>query len=78
MANSKYWNEKIETMPRAELEKLQLRKLKEQLKHCYEDSAFYRKKFQDAGLKPDDIKTLEDIINFIKGLILARIIIYIH
>jgi phenylacetate-CoA ligase len=61
MANSKYWNEKIETMPRAELEKLQLRKLREQLKHCYEDSAFYRKKFKDAGLKPEDIKTLEDI-----------------
>ena len=61
MANSKYWNEKIETMPRAELEKLQLRKLKEQLKHCYEDSAFYRKKFKEAVLKPEDIKTLEDI-----------------
>ena len=61
MANSKYWNEKIETMPRAELEKLQLRKLKEQLKHCYEDSTFYRKKFKEAGLKPEDIKTLEDI-----------------
>jgi phenylacetate-CoA ligase len=61
MANSKYWNEKIETMPRAELEKLQLRKLKEQVKHCYEDSTFYRKKFKDAGLKPEDIKTLEDI-----------------
>ena len=61
MANSKYWNEKIETMPRAELERLQLRKLKEQLKHCYEDSTFYRKKFKEAGLKPEDIKTLEDI-----------------
>jgi phenylacetate-CoA ligase len=61
MANSKYWNEKIETMPRTELEKLQLRKLKEQVKHCYEDSAFYRKKFKDAGLKPEDIKTLEDL-----------------
>ena len=61
MANSKYWNEKIETMPRAELEKLQLRKLKEQLKHCYEDSTFYRKKFKEAGLKPEDIKTLKDL-----------------
>ena len=61
MANSKYWNEKIETMPRAELEKLQLRKLKEQVKHCYGDSAFYRKKFKDAGLKPEDIKTLKDL-----------------
>jgi len=61
MANSKYWNEKIETMPRTELANLQLRKLKEQVKHCYENSAFYRKKFKDAGLKPEDIKTLEDI-----------------
>jgi phenylacetate-CoA ligase len=61
MANSKYWNEKIETMPRAELRKLQLGKLKEQVKHCYGESAFYRKNFKDAGLKPDDIQTLEDI-----------------
>ncbi len=61
MANGKYWNEKIETMSRQELRKHQLGKLKEQVKHCYEDSAFYRKKFKDAGLKPDDIKTLEDI-----------------
>ena len=44
-----------------ELRKYQLGKLKEQVKHCYEDSAFYRKKFKDAGFKPEDIKTLEDI-----------------
>jgi phenylacetate-CoA ligase len=61
MVNSKYWNEKTETMPVQELRKHQLSKLKEQVKHCYEDSAFYRKKFKDAGLKPDDIKTLDDI-----------------
>jgi phenylacetate-CoA ligase len=61
MANSKYWNEKIETMPLQELRKLQLRKLREQVKHCYDNSSFYQKKFKDAGLKPDDIKTLEDI-----------------
>jgi phenylacetate-CoA ligase len=61
MANSKYWNEKIETMPLQELRKLQLGKLKEQVKHCYDNSAFYRKKFKDAGLKPADIKTLEDL-----------------
>ena len=61
MANSKYWNEKIETMPLQELRKLQLRKLREQVKHCYDNSSFYQKKFKDAGLKPDDIKTFEDI-----------------
>ncbi len=60
MTNGKYWNEKIETMPIDELRKHQLAKLKEQVKHCYDNSAFYRKKFKIAGLKPNNIKTLED------------------
>jgi len=61
MAISKYWNEKVETMPVPELRKHQFRKLKKQVKHCYDNNAFYHKKFKDAGLKPDDLKTLEDI-----------------
>ena len=61
MANGKYWNEKIETVPVPELRKHQLGKLKKQVKHCYDHSAFYRKKFKNAGLKPEDIKTWEDI-----------------
>jgi phenylacetate-CoA ligase len=61
MNSSKYWNEKIETMPVPELRKHQLRKLKQQVNYCYGNSAFYHKKFDSAGLKPDDIKTLEDV-----------------
>ncbi len=61
MANDKYWNEKIETMPPEEIRKHQLQKLKEQVKHCYENSVFYRKKFDSIGLKPEDIKSLEDL-----------------
>ncbi len=61
MKNGKYWNEKIETVPVPELRKHQLRKLKEQVQYCYENSTFYRQKFKNAGLKPEDIKTLEDI-----------------
>jgi phenylacetate-CoA ligase len=61
MTIGKYWNEKIETMPVKELRKHQLGRLKEQVKHCYDNSTFYRKKFRDAGLKPENIKTLEDI-----------------
>jgi phenylacetate-CoA ligase len=61
MTTSKYWNEKIETMPVPELRKHQLQKLKGQVKHCYENSKFYQKKFKTAGLKPEDIKTLEDL-----------------
>jgi len=61
LANGKYWNEKIETLPPEELRKHQLQKLKEQVKHCYESSAFYHKKFDSVGLKPEDIKSLEDL-----------------
>jgi len=61
MTISKYWNEKIETIPVPELRKYQLGRLKEQVKNCYENSKFYRLKFKKAGLKPESIKTLEDI-----------------
>jgi len=61
ISDSKYWNEKIETMPIVELRKHQLKKLKEQVKHCFENSKFYRQKFDNAGLKPESIKTLDDI-----------------
>lgn len=62
MAAGKYWNQQLETMPRADIQKLQLQKLKEQVKYCYENSSFYRKKFDAVGLKPEDIKTLADIV----------------
>ena len=59
--NNSFWNEKIETMPRAEVEKHQLKLLKEKVKFCYENTAFYKKKFKSMGVSPDDIKTLEDV-----------------
>ncbi len=61
MAIGKYWNEKIETLPAHEIKKHQLQKLKEQVKHCYENSAFYKKKFASVGLKPQDIQSLDDL-----------------
>ncbi len=61
MSISKYWNERIETIPVPELRKYQLVRLKEQVKNCYENCKFYRLKFKKAGLKPESIKTLEDI-----------------
>jgi phenylacetate-CoA ligase len=61
LANDKYWNEKIETLPPEEIKKIQLQKLKELVKHCYEKSAFYQKKFDSVGLKPEDIQSLEDL-----------------
>jgi len=61
LEDSKYWNREIETMPREDIKKYQLQKLKTQVNYCYEKSSFYRKKFDTAGLKPSDIKTLEDL-----------------
>jgi len=52
---------KIEAMPRAELEKLQLKRLKTKLKEVYDKVPFYRRAFKEKGIVPEDIKTLADI-----------------
>lgn len=51
----------IETMNRKDLEKLQEKKLKSQVEILYTRSRFHRSKFDEAGIKPGDIKTLGDI-----------------
>jgi phenylacetate-CoA ligase len=61
MVDATYWNKKIETMPSEELKQLQLKELKIIVKHCYESSAFYRKRLDGAGLKPDSIRSLDDL-----------------
>lgn len=50
-----------ERMPRDKLERLQEERLKKIVKYCYEKMAVYRRKFEEAGIKPDDIKTLDDL-----------------
>ncbi|HEC82688.1 MAG TPA: phenylacetate--CoA ligase family protein [Thermoplasmatales archaeon] len=57
----KFWDEKIETMPINELKEIQYKRLKKIVKMVYEKNEIYHKKFDEAGIKPDDIKTLEDI-----------------
>ncbi|MCC6047928.1 MAG: phenylacetate--CoA ligase [Thermodesulfobacterium sp.] len=56
-----YWNKEAETMPREELQKLQLQRLREVVKYAYERVPFYRKRFEAAGIKPEDIRSLEDL-----------------
>ncbi len=56
-----YWDPEIETMPVENLNKLQEEKLKRLVHYVYENSPFYRKKFDEHGVKPEDIQTLEDI-----------------
>ncbi len=55
------YNQKVESMKKGEMEKLQLERLKNLVHTVYEKVPFYKKKFDDAGVKPGDIRTLEDI-----------------
>jgi phenylacetate-CoA ligase len=56
--------EPIETASRDELANLQLERLKWSLKHAYENSPVYRRKFDEAGVHPDELTTLADLARF--------------
>lgn len=51
----------FETLPREALEAIQLRRLKDTLDRVYATVPFYKKRLQEAGVKPGDIKTLKDM-----------------
>ena len=55
------YNEEFETLPREALEALQLKRLKQVVQRVYHTVAFYQRAFDKAGVKPDDIKSLEDL-----------------
>ena len=50
-----------ETMPREELERLQLRRLKTSLKNAYDNVAFHRRRMKAQGFEPGDLRRLEDL-----------------
>ena len=56
------WNEKMETMPQAELEKVQTESLAKLADNLYKKVPFYRKKFDELGVKPSDIQDISDIV----------------
>jgi len=55
------WNEEFETMPRPELEKLQLERLRKMVAYCTERVPFYKELYAKAGVSADDITSLQDI-----------------
>ncbi len=55
------WNKEIETMPRTKMRELQLERLKYIVRYCYDNVPFYKKRFDENGIDPDCIKSLEDI-----------------
>jgi phenylacetate-CoA ligase len=58
---SGYWDPHIERMPIEDLHALQEDRLKSIVRYVYDHSAFYRRKFDEAGVEPGDIQCLADI-----------------
>lgn len=57
-----YFNKEIETMPRAQIESMQLERLRYMVDYCYNNSPFYHKKLGEAGITDGSkFKTLSDI-----------------
>ncbi|MCZ0960707.1 phenylacetate--CoA ligase PaaK [Paracoccus benzoatiresistens] len=54
----------IETASRDEIEALQFHRMKRSLKHAFENSPFYRRKFIEADVQPEELKSLKDIAKF--------------
>ena len=55
------WNEKIERLSREEIKKLQSERLVAQVKRMYEKVDLFRQRMDEKGLKPSDIKGVEDL-----------------
>lgn len=55
------WNKEAECLKRSEMDALQLERLKKIVCYAYDNVEFYRKRFDEIGLKPEHIKTLKDI-----------------
>ncbi|MEW5889666.1 MAG: phenylacetate--CoA ligase PaaK [Pseudomonadota bacterium] len=56
--------EPIEKASRDEIAALQLKRLQWSLRHAYDNVAHYRRKFDEAGVHPDDLKELSDLAKF--------------
>lgn len=57
----KYWNEEIECMEHDKMRALQSERLVKQVKHVWDNVPYYRKKMEEKGVTPDDIKGIEDL-----------------
>jgi len=56
-----FWDQKNETLPLAELKKLQLTRLKKLVQYVYKNNTIYHTLLKKAQIRPEDIKTLKDL-----------------
>lgn len=59
--NTMIWNERYECMSRDEMRQVQSERLKEMVERVYYNVPFYRKKMQNLGIEPGDIRGIEDL-----------------
>lgn len=61
MSHYKYFNEEIETLKKSRLQQMQLERLKAIVERAYTQNQFYRRLYDEAGVRPADIRALEDL-----------------
>lgn len=61
MKEYQYYQPEIECASREKLREIQSERLVKMVKSCYENVPFYKKKFDEMGIKPEDIKSIDDI-----------------
>lgn len=61
MNHRQFFNEEMETLPKARLQALQLERLQAIVTRAYTQNQFYRRLYDEAGVKPADIQSLDDI-----------------
>jgi phenylacetate-CoA ligase len=59
-----YFSPEAETLDRASLRRLQFERLSRTLEHVYARVPHYRRRFDEAGVRPEDLKSLEDLARF--------------
>ena len=57
----RYWQKEIETASREEIRAIQNERLVKTVKHVYENVEMYRNRMDEAGIKPEDIKSVDDL-----------------
>jgi phenylacetate-CoA ligase len=55
-----YWNEERETMAHEELENLQADRLRAQTSYAYENTAYFQEQLDEANVRPNDVRTIDD------------------
>lgn len=61
MRYRQFFNQEIETLPKKQLQALQLERLQRIVERAYTENPFYHQLYAEAGVKPSDITSLEDI-----------------